>query len=219
MTQPLPLPAENVLLLRLRSGDEAAFRELVTAWSPALRRHARRFVRSEALAEEVVQETWLGVLRGLRRFEGRSSLKTWIFTILTNRARTRGSREARCLPLSALLDPDRGLPSEPDRFIGRGAWAEPPFQSRLPGAESLAHTRETLAVVEQALSQLPARQQAVVRMRDIEGLDAASTCSVMRISEANQRVLLHRGRSRLRAALRAHEQQVEREAGGLALAS
>ncbi|MCO4769501.1 MAG: RNA polymerase sigma factor [Deltaproteobacteria bacterium] len=205
------LSPDHEILPRLKAGDEGAFVELLDAWSPSLRRLARNFVKTEALAEEVVQETWMGVIKGISRFEGRSSLKTWVFTILANRARTRGTRESRSLPLSALGDPERSGAVDPDRFLANGAWGEPPFVWRAQSAESVVRARESLSVLEKALAALPDRQRRVVVLRDVEGVDAVDVCNVLEISESNQRVLLHRGRSKLRAALEKHYQGADDE--------
>ena len=172
----------------------------------ALLRVAQIWVSSRAVAEEVVQETWIGVLNGLDRFEGRSSLKTWIFRILGNTAKTRAKREGRTLPFSALQDPAR-VPEpavSPDRFLDSeharwpGHWDAPPApwepEERLLGAE----TREVLAL---AIEGLPATQRAVVSLRDVEGWTSEEVCNALEISETNQRVLLHRGRSKVRRAL------------------
>jgi RNA polymerase sigma-70 factor (ECF subfamily) len=186
----------------LRSGDESAFRHLVRELGPGMLRMAQLYVSSRAVAEEVVQEAWLGVLRGIDRFEGRSSLRTWIYRILTNTAKTRGIREGRSVPLSTLADDDEGA-VDPDRFLGDdtrfpGHWAAPP-QSWEGSSRLLA--RETLDVVERAIAGLPHAQAAVITMRDIEGLDAEEVRNTLDISETNQRVLLHRARSKVRQAL------------------
>ena len=199
----LAAPSERALVESLRAGDETAFRMLVEELTPAMLRLARLYVSSAAVAEDVVQEAWLGVLRGIDRFEGRSSLKTWIFRILTNTAKTRGVREARSVPFSALAAEDEGPSVDPDRFLGDdtrfpGHWASPP--RRWEGAESLL-ALETLAVIEREIAKLPPAQAAVITMRDIEGLDSEEVRNVLDISETNQRVLLHRARSRVRRAL------------------
>jgi RNA polymerase sigma-70 factor (ECF subfamily) len=203
---PSPPAAEAGLLDALRAGDEAAFAELVRRHHVGLRRFARGFVASDAVAEEVVQEAWLAVVSGLDRFEGRSSLKTWLFRIVMNIARTRGVRERRSLPFSALTAPGEDDPPSvpPERFQGRGDawpghWAAPPRpwedpERRLASIE----LRERLRA---ALGSLPAAQQTVVTLRDVEGLGAEEVCDLLGLSEGNQRVLLHRGRARLRAAL------------------
>ncbi len=208
---PLPvLPPDVELIARLKSGDELAFRSMVAAWSPSLHRLARNFVKSDSLVEEVVQETWMGVVRGLARFEGRSSLKTWVFTILVNRSRTRGTREARTVPMSALGDDEHG-PMDPDRFGAGGTWADPPFAWRAQSADTIATTREAIEVMQQELKRLPPRQRRVVTLRDIEGIDAIDVCNLLDISESNQRVLLHRGRSKLRSALERHYRSADEE--------
>lgn len=197
-------PSERALVEALRAGDETAFRMLVEELTPSMLRLARLYVSSAAVAEDVVQEAWLGVLRGIGRFEGRSSLKTWIFRILTNTAKTRGVREGRSVPFSSLAAEDDDGPSvDPDRFLGNdarfpGHWASPP--QRWEGAERLV-ARETLEVIEREIAKLPPAQAAVITMRDIEGLDSEEVRNVLDISETNQRVLLHRARSRVRRAL------------------
>jgi RNA polymerase sigma-70 factor, ECF subfamily len=202
-------PDEQRLLARLRAGDEQAFMEVVERYGPSLLRVALLFVATRAVAEEVVQETWLAVLAGIDRFEGRSSFKTWLFRILTNRAKTRGVREARSVPFSALagpeagqdepaVDPDRFLPADHPRWPGHWAasprsWAETPEQ-RLLGTE-------TQRVIHESIEGLPAAQRAVITLRDIEGLESDEVCNALDLSDGNQRVLLHRARSRVRAAL------------------
>lgn len=200
MVQSLAASAERSLVEALRAGDEAAFTRLVSELGPAMLRLARLYVSNAAVAEEVVQEAWVGVLRGIGRFEGRSSLRTWIFTILTNTAKTRGIREGRSIPFSALGD-ESAVDSE--RFLGEdtrfpGHWAAP--VRRWEGPERLL-ARETLAVVERAIARLPPAQAIVITMRDVEGFDADEVCNALEISETNQRVLLHRARSAVRRAL------------------
>ena len=183
--------------------------EIVREWSPSMLRVARMFVPSRAVAEEVVQETWLGVLRGLDRFEGRSSLKTWVFRILVNRARTRGERERRTVPFSALagdeansdfaaVDPQRFRPPDAREFPG--AWASPPARWDEEPEQAL-RSRETLELARAAIAELPEMQRLVITMRDLEGLSGEEVRSALEISETNQRVLLHRARSKVRAAL------------------
>jgi len=183
------------LIARLRRGDDAAFGALVTAHQPAMLRLADAFLPSRALAEEATQEAWIGLLRGLDRFEGRASLKTWLYAILVNRARTSGAREHRHLP----LDPTDPAVS-PDRFDARGAWAEPltPWESDVDDRVVAESWGPTLRA---AVDALPGRQRDVVLLRDVEGLTAEDVCAVLEITEGNQRVLLHRGRSRLRTML------------------
>jgi RNA polymerase sigma-70 factor (ECF subfamily) len=196
---------EAALLTRLRSGDERAFETLVERLYPTMLAVARHHVSSRAVAEEVVQEAWLGVLKGLDRFEGRSSLKTWILRILVNTAKTRGSRDARTVPFSSLVPQGVEPAVEPERFRGPddpfpGHWrAYPGNWHRLP-EEALAD-RETLDVVLSTIQQLPPPQRLVITMRDIQGCDAAEVCEVLDVSEGNQRVLLHRARSKVRSAL------------------
>jgi RNA polymerase sigma-70 factor (ECF subfamily) len=200
--------AETDLINRLRGGDEAAFVCLVNTHSASLRRLALVFVSSDGVAEEVVQETWLAVLTGIAHFEGRSSIRTWIFKILTNRAKTRAVREKRTISFSELEDPsERGQPAvDPARFLPAGHSAFPghwagPLDHWSSSAEDAVVSRETMGVLQSELDRLPAAQRAVVALRDVQGWAAAEVCEVLGLSEANQRVLLHRGRSRLRGAL------------------
>jgi RNA polymerase sigma-70 factor (ECF subfamily) len=166
------------------------------------------YVPSRAVAEDVVQETWLGVLQGLARFEGRSSLKTWIFRILTNRARTRGQREGRSIPFSAVWNPETDS-TEPavdaDRFSPPGSVDAGHWVSRPRDWEALPEDRligqETRAQIQQAIDALPDSQREVITLRDVEGWSAEEVCNVLQISESNQRVLLHRARSKVRRAL------------------
>jgi RNA polymerase sigma-70 factor (ECF subfamily) len=205
---------ERELLEQLRAGDESAFRDVVKQHHRAMRRLARSFVPTEAVADEVVQETWLAVIRGLGKFEGRCTLKTWIFQILVNRARSRGARERRTTPFSSLADPgsEPGETVDPERFLPAGSrfdgyWAvEPSRFFDLPEERLLA--QETTQLIEQAIEGLPARQQEVIRLRDIEGWQSDEVCDSLGISAANQRVLLHRARAVVRAALEAHFAEV-----------
>ena len=194
-------------LAALRAGDEKAFLVIVQRLHPSMLRVASAFVSSRAVAEEVVQETWLGVLKGLAQFEGRSSLRRWIFGILANCARSRGVREARSVPLSSLgreedegpaVDPSRFRP--PDDSHWPGHWSAPP----VPWAEEQLLRREAVEAAERAVEALPASQRAVITLRDVEGCDSKEVCETLGISEANQRVLLHRARSKVRAALEDH---------------
>jgi len=203
-----PLEDEAQLLSALKAGDERAFMTMVNEWGPAMLRLARAHVATQAVAEEVVQEAWVGVLRGIDRFEGRSSLKTWAFRILVNNAKTRGVREARSVPFSS-ADPDGDGPSvDPDRFRGSddrwpGHWTTPPA----PFPEEALLERETRDVALEAISTLPPRQREIVTLRDIEGFSSEEACNTLDISETNQRVLLHRARSKVRQALEAHLDQ------------
>jgi len=193
------------LVSQLRAGDETAMAQLVDEWSPAMLRFARSFVDSPQSAEDVVQDTWLGMLNGLARFEGRSSLRTWAFSILAKRATTRGVREARTLTWSSLDSPEG--PSAEDRFADPGGehplpWTSIDVPSRWDTVpENVALSREVLHQLDQALSGLPPRQRKVVSMRDICGMTADEVCATLNISPQNQRVLLHRARAVLRAAL------------------
>jgi RNA polymerase sigma-70 factor, ECF subfamily len=196
---------EMDLVTQLRAGDEAAMAQLVDQWSPAMLRVARSFVDSPQSAEDVVQDAWLGMLSGLARFEGRSSLRTWTFSILVNRARTRGAREARTLPQSPLNA--QGGPAADDWLAGpAGAqawnWSSIDAPSRWDTApESVVLSKEVLRQLDRALSALPPRQRRVVTMRDVSGMSADEVCAALNISPQNQRVLLHRARAILRAAL------------------
>ena len=198
---------DSALVAALRRGEEEAFILLVGLHQAQLLRLARTFVRDRAVAEEVVQETWLAVLNGIDRFEGRSSLKTWIYQILSNRARTRAVRERRSAPFSALAGDaaDDGAPVDADRFRpeGRrwaGNWAAAPGDwSVLPEERLLG--RETIDHVRDAIAELPPRQADVIVLRDVEGWEPAEVCEALGLSPGNQRILLHRARSKVRAAL------------------
>ena len=206
---------EEALLRALRRGDEDAFATLVDIYSAALLRLAMSYVRTRDVAEEVVQETWLGVMSGLDRFEGRGSLKGWIFSILRNTAITRGEREQRSMPMSTLapeddnhgpaLDPDRFLPADHPRYPGH--WAIGPTAWPLPEDGLLAG--ETREVIGEAIQALPGPQRAVIALRDIEGWPAHEVCDALDLSEVNQRVLLHRARTKVRAALETYFGAIE----------
>ena len=197
------------MLALLRAGDENAFRGLVGRYDRAMRRLALSFVASASVADEVVQETWLAVIQGLDGFEGRSSLKTWMFQILVNRARSRGAREQRTTPMSSLMALDasveEGPTVDPDRFLPAGHpvagyWALTPNRFfELPEERLLAE--ETSRVVAEAIARLPSRQQQVIGLRDVDGWEAEEVCASLGISAANQRVLLHRARAAVRAEL------------------
>ena len=197
--------SDERILAALRAGDEEAFRTVVRDWHSSLLRVAQIFVPPRAVAEEVVQETWLRVLGALDRFEGRSSLKTWVFRILVNTAKTRAQREGRTIPFSALQDASR-VPEPavaPERFLPDddphhpGGWASPPRD--LPEERLLA--AETRDVIAAAVERLPASQRAVISLRDIEGWSSDEVRNALDLSEVNQRVLLHRARARVRGAL------------------
>jgi RNA polymerase sigma-70 factor (ECF subfamily) len=198
---------ERDLLERLRAGDSAAFSGIVDAWSPVMLHIARRYVGDAHAAEDVVQDAWLGVLNGLSRFEGRSTLRSWTFSILINRAKTRRARDARTLPSAGLTgqEPD-GPTVDPARFQGPdgsypGHWTSTGAPRRWEQPEGRVIGREIGRLIDAAMDQLPDRQRLVVQLRDVEGMTAEETCATLRLTQANQRVLLHRGRASLRAAL------------------
>ncbi len=205
ISRTFPDRREDELLAALRSGDEATFTRLVEKHHASMIRLARLYVGSAAAAEEVAQDAWLAVLQGLSRFEGRCTLKSWIFAIVANCARSRGERDKRVVPLSSLTqDEDEGGASvSPERFLDDGHprwpghWSQPPEA----WADDQLVSRETLQAIAGAMETLPRMQRAVMTMRDVEGLGSEETCQVLGISEANQRVLLHRARSKVRSAL------------------
>jgi RNA polymerase sigma-70 factor, ECF subfamily len=197
---------ETRLVAALRGGEESAFAELIDRYQSPMLSLAQRYVRSRAVAQEVVQETWLSVLKGIDRFEERSSLKTWLFRILVNQAKSRGVRESRNVPFSALegdasepsVEPERFLDANHDRWPGHWA-AYPSSWSEIPEQRLLS--RETLDYVRDAIDGLPERQKVVVTMRDVEGWSPEEVCSALEITDANQRILLHRARSKIRREL------------------
>jgi RNA polymerase sigma-70 factor (ECF subfamily) len=198
--------ADRELVVALRAGDEAAFAWLVDDLSPRLLRAARLYVSTDAAAQEVVQETWLGVLKGLDGFEGRAALKTWIFRILMNIAKTRGVRDSRSLPFSSAFDSDSGGYTDvvdPDRFLAEdharwpGHWAIGPT----PWPEQAAETAEALRLIRSTVEALPGAQREVMTLCDIVGCSAEETCNALGLTETNQRVLLHRARAKVRTAL------------------
>jgi len=192
------------LVEALRSGNESAFVSLIDMYHSSMLRLAMVFVPSNAVAEEVVQETWMGVLHGLDRFEGRSSLKTWIFRILTNRAKTRAKREGRSVPFSSLPEFTSEL-HEPERFQGPdqrwpGHWVSfPRSWDEIPEERILS--QETMMRIQEAIDTLPLGQREVITLRDVEGCTSDEACNLLGVSEANQRVLLHRARCKVRRAL------------------
>jgi RNA polymerase sigma-70 factor (ECF subfamily) len=190
-------PEEARLVEGLRAGDEGAFKALMHEYGGAMLRVAQMYVASRAVAEEVVQDAWIGVFRGIGRFEGRSSLKTWLFRIVANTAKTRGVREARSIPFASLGD-DSEESVDPDRFLGSGErfpghWAVPP--------EGRVLASEAMGVIERAIDVLPPAQRAVITLRDIQGLSSEEVRNALDLTETNQRVLLHRARSKVRSAL------------------
>jgi RNA polymerase sigma-70 factor, ECF subfamily len=200
---------DAALVQRLRDGDEAAFMMVVEQYQNAMIRLALIYVSDQAAAEEVVQETWVAVLNGLSRFEGRSTLKTWIFSILMNRAKTRAAREGRTIPMSAIgeeddepfepsVSPDRFRPPDDPRFPGHwmvfpSDWSDVPEQRML--------SLEVQAVIRGAIDALPPNQREVITLRDVNGVSAAEACNILQVSETNQRVLLHRARAKVQRAL------------------
>ena len=204
--------ADADVVARLRAGDHAAFRDLVTSNHTAMVRFASGYVPSTAVAEEVVQDTWIAVIKGIDGFEGRSTLRTWIFRILANQARTRGMRERRTVPASSLADElaEAEQPSvSVERFAGppgRGMWAQPPGRWSDQPEERLliSATFERFA---ETVTTLPENQRRVLVLRDVEGWTSEEVCELLELSEVNQRVLLHRARSTLRSLL-------EQELGG-----
>jgi RNA polymerase sigma-70 factor (ECF subfamily) len=202
--------ADDALVARLLGGDEDAFVALVGRYERSLHRVARTFVKDDSLAEDVVQETWIGLLRGIHKFEGRASFKTWLFRVLANRARTRAVREARYVPIDQTDEPS----TVDGQFEPDGRWRVPPREWQIT-PERLLLSDEVRELVDGTLAELPATQRAVVELRDVEGLDGAEVCNILGISETNQRVLLHRGRTKLRVALAGKlESDGERRSGG-----
>jgi RNA polymerase sigma-70 factor (ECF subfamily) len=190
-----PASAEAELVARLREGEEAAFVALARQHQPIMLRLASSLVPSPAIAEEVVQDTWLAVLRGIEGFAGRSSFKTWLLRILVNRARSTGVHERRSVAVG-----DPGPAVDPSRFDAAGAWSSPP-RHWVEEAEDRLLAAGLRRRLELTLRQLPARQRAIVILRDVDGLSGEEVCEVLEISAANQRVMLHRARSRLRRAV------------------
>jgi RNA polymerase sigma-70 factor, ECF subfamily len=200
--------ADEQIVAALRAGDERTFRKLFQRHNPAMKRVARSYVQSDAVAEEIVQDTWLAILTGVDRFEGRSAFGTWMFSILINQAKTHNARECKTLPFSSTSPPGDADPAvDADRFqkdddAWPGHWATPPRPWQKPDRRVLS--LEARARLKDALSQLPPRQRLVVGLRDVDGLSSGEVCGLLKLSRENERVLLHRGRSRLRAALEAY---------------
>jgi RNA polymerase sigma-70 factor, ECF subfamily len=215
MLRPTAPDDDEGLIAAVRAGDTDGFATLVDRHSRAMVRVAMAYVPSRAAAEEVVQETWIAVMRGIDGFEGRSSLKTWVFRILTNVAMRAGARERRSTPFSALaaaedtggpvVDPDRFLP--PDHELFPGHWAVMP--ARWPTPEEGLLAGETREVITAAIAELPVAQRTVIALRDVEGWSAEEVCEALEISAGNQRILLHRARSRVRNAIEDYYGAVE----------
>jgi RNA polymerase sigma-70 factor (ECF subfamily) len=196
---------DSELVRRIRAGDRSAFAGLVRRHGGALLRFARLFVRESSAAEEVVQDTWMAVLEGLGGFEGRASFKTWLYRILANRARTRAVREGRSVPFSALAETEHDEHAvDPERFDAGGMWRDPPVGWTDETPERLALEAETRAVMEAAVQALPPAQRAVLVLRDEDGLETEEICNLLDLTVTNQRVLLHRARTRVRQALEEH---------------
>jgi len=213
-----PFPSDEELTARLRDRDEVAFALLVDAWSSGMLRLARSFVSTDDSAAEVAQETWLAVIEGIATFEGRSSLRTWVYRIVANIAKRRGVRENRSVPWSSLLPTreDEGPTVDPGRFRGAGEpyaghWRE--FPARWPSPEQQALAGEVRAQLAAALAQLPDRQRIVITLRDVEGYGSDEVCSILDVSAANQRVLLHRARAFVRGRLEDYFAAVGTESG------
>ena len=201
----MPAGDDRDLVAALRDGDEQAFAALIDGWSGSMLRMARLHVPTDSVAEEVVQETWLAVLTGLEKFRGDSSLRTWVYRILLNQAKTRGIRERRSVPFASLTDDgdwDDGPSVDPSRFQGAGD-PHPGGWRRFPDEwpEQSLLSREVHEVVARALDELPPRQRVVVALRDLDGHTAEEVSELLAISAGNQRVLLHRGRAVVRAHL------------------
>ena len=201
---------DDALLARLRAGDDAAFRQIVDEWSPVMLRVARGYVSCRQSAEDVVQDAWLGVINGLPRFEGRSSLRSWTFSILINRAKTRGAREHRTVASASLTRQDADATVvDPARFEGPGGsypghWTSVGAPRPWDQPEGRALGSEVVEMVDRALDLLPERQRLVVTMRDVHGMSAGEACAALSLTPQNQRVLLHRGRAALRTVLEKH---------------
>ncbi|MGH7729788.1 MAG: RNA polymerase sigma factor [Candidatus Eiseniibacteriota bacterium] len=210
-----PWGTDEALLARLRAGDDAAFAILVDDLHGRLVALATTFTSSPALAEDIVQETWLAVIRGLRAFEGRSLLRTWIFSILVRRARTIAGREARRGVPAAVHEGQNGDLVEWEPGRGRvGLWEETPVPWALEDPAAIHEGREALEVVRATLAELPVAQRQVVLLRDVEDVPARDVCNILDLSETNQRVLLHRGRARIRRALDRYVREGARERPG-----
>ncbi len=191
---------DQALIEKLRARDKAAFADLVRERHGGLVRVAMMFVKTRATAEEIAQDTWGSVLSSLDRFEGRSSLRTWIFRICTNRAKTLAGRESRSTPFSGLEEPGEA-PVDPSPFDAAGMSAEPPNTWTDDTPERVLDRAEAVKEIQRTLAQMPAMQRAVLTLRDVQGLESVDVCNVLELTESNQRVLLHRARSRVRRAL------------------
>jgi RNA polymerase sigma factor (sigma-70 family) len=209
------LPPDDVMVAALRAGDEAMFATLLDTWSRGMLRVARMYVSTSDSAEEVVQDTWLAVIGAIDAFEGRSSVKTWVYRILVNTAKRRGERESRTVPWSSAFTPGEGPVVDASRFRDGdgplpGVWKEYPSAWPAPEGEILAS--EVRGQISEALAALPFRQRSVITLRDVEGCTAEEVCEILEISAANQRVLLHRARASVRGRLEDYFETVRRSA-------
>lgn len=190
---------EAAVIAALKAGDESAFRRVVAAHQASLLAFARTFLRDASAAEEAVQETWLALIAGIARFEERSALKSWLFAVLANIARSKARRDGRTISFTDAGYNEPGI--DADRFAGDGSWLSPPGQWSEINPERILAGRQLLAHALAELEKLPPSQRAVVTLRDLEGLSAEEVCSILELSDGNQRILLHRGRTRIRAAI------------------
>jgi len=209
-SSPQSIPEDATIINGLQAGDEAMFDTIVDRYSGSLLRLALAYVPSPAVAEEVVQETWLGVFEGIGRFEGRSSFQTWLFRLLTNRAKTRGTRERRYEPmgLGTAGDPDEGPSLEDTLFVAhgdrKGHWLTPPQSWEPDTPERALLSKECREAIKKAIDGLPATQRQVMLLRDVEGVSCEDVCNILEISKMNQRVLLHCARLKVRTVLDAY---------------
>ncbi|MFE0731674.1 RNA polymerase sigma factor [Streptomyces antibioticus] len=213
------LPSEDVLVQRLRDGDEETFALLLTAWSGSMLRLAMSFVPTKASAEETVQDTWLAVIRGINAFEGRSTLKTWVYRILVNTAKTRGAKESKTVPFASLLPEEEGPTVDASRFrppgekyAGHWAVGQEPRPWHIP--ENHVLRGEVREIIAEAIDELPPRLRRVIVLRDVVGYEVHEVCSLLEISPGKQRVLLHRGRALLRRRLEEYLSGAHDVAGG-----
>ncbi|GAA5057644.1 RNA polymerase sigma factor [Nocardia callitridis] len=206
MSTDAAFPTDDVLVRRLRHGDEAAFALILDAWSGSMLRLAQSFVSTPASAEEVVQDTWIAVIRGIDGFEGRSTLKTWVFRILVNTSKKRGMKEHRTIPFGSLLAEDGNPTVDPTRFrpVGDphpGHWRPGREPQRHSEPEAAAERVEMREIIAAAMTELPDRSRIVLTLRDAEGYSSDEVCELLGITAGNQRVILHRARAAVRVRL------------------
>ena len=201
MSSPKRVGDESAFLARLRAGDEATFRQLLKLHHANMIGFARTFTRSRETAEEIVQETWLALIEGLPRFQQRSSLKAYIYAILSNKAKTRATRDSRVKTFSelAILESATDPAVDLARFSSSGNWREPPREWKDMTPEREVSDRQLHALLREGIDQLPSAQRAVVILRDVEGCSAEEACNILGVTETNHRVMLHRGRAKLRS--------------------